>query len=173
MSQNHGNIVSGVKYSDKVVSRGVWWLLPLIFTVLFFSRCSPGFTNLWKIMMLCVESLVVKSGPNPSLVLRSKLKPTLTLQRLWSFTMRFVSPVEAGGWIPYFPTGREGNHIKYFRKTYEVIYEIKGHQVSPDWLLAVCLNSYILTGSKHRELAWWRAHRQWEGLLGDGCYGCI
>lgn len=137
MSQNHGNIVSGVKYSDKVVSRGVWWLPPLIFTVLFVSRCSPGSTNLWKIMMLCVESLVVKSGPNPSLVLRSKLKPTLTLQRLWSFTMRFVSPVEAGGWIPYFPTGREGNHIKYFRKTYEVIYEIKGHQVSPDCLLFV------------------------------------
>ncbi|KAI4806497.1 hypothetical protein KUCAC02_017321 [Chaenocephalus aceratus] len=46
-----------------------------------------GFTDPWRILMLCAASLVVKLGPSPSPVMHFKLKPTMTMQKLLSFTM--------------------------------------------------------------------------------------
>lgn len=45
MSQNHGNIVSGVKYSDKVVSRGC---VVVATSNIYCAVCLPLFSRLYK-----------------------------------------------------------------------------------------------------------------------------
>ena len=109
--------------------------------------CSSGFTDLWRIMMSFAASSAVKSGPSRSRALRFKLKPTPTLQKLWSFTMRLCFSHDSTIW-----------------------------RLNPavHWEYIYCTNntlSSIPAGSEHWAVEWWWAHWRWEGLLGNSCYG--
>lgn len=50
--------------------------------------CFLGYTDLWRIMMLFVGSLVAGLGPSLLRVQHFKLKQIQTMQKLLNFTMR-------------------------------------------------------------------------------------